>query len=86
MALHAAWRPLSNLQRGFSRAQYQHAGVGVGMEAALAQTGGKEIPYGATAGVAGADGADGNGGGGAVMLMTVLQLRRHMAFVVDNLH
>ena len=88
MALHAAWRPLSNLQRGFSRAQYQHAGVGVGMEAALAQTGGKEIPTGATAGAgaAGADGADENGGGGAVMLMTVLQLRRHMAFVVDNLH
>lgn len=59
--------------------RYQHPGVGVGMEAGLAQTGGKEIP---TAQHHASEG----GRGGAIMLMTVLQLRRHMAFVVDNLH
>ena len=59
--------------------RYQHAGVGVGMEAALVQTGGKAIPT--------AEHHESEGGGsGLIMLMTVLQLRRHMAFVVDNLH
>ena len=63
----------------FFACRYQHPGVGVGMEAGLAQTGGKEIP---TAQHHASEG----GRGGAIMLMTVLQLRRHMAFVVDNLH
>lgn len=71
MALHASWRPLCNLQRGLSRAQYQQPGVGVGEAAALTQTGGKQLPQ--------------QEGPSQVMLMTVLQLRRHMAFVVDNL-
>jgi hypothetical protein len=49
------------------------------MEAALVQTGGKAIPT--------AEHHESEGGGsGLIMLMTVLQLRRHMAFVVDNLH
>ena len=60
MALHAAWRPLCNLQRSLSRRQYQHAGVGVG--------------------------GDGAAGGEQEQLGAVLLLRRHMAFVVDNLH
>jgi len=66
MALHAAWRPLCNLQRSLSRRQYQHAGVGVGGAAA------------------GGDG--GPAGGEQEQLGAVLLLRRHMAFVVDNLH
>ena len=66
MALHAAWRPLCNLQRSLSRRQYQHAGVGVGGAAA------------------GGDGAP--AGGEQEQLGAVLLLRRHMAFVVDNLH
>ena len=61
MALHAAWRPLCNLQRSLSRRQYQHAGVGVG-------------------------GDGGPAGGEQEQLGAVLLLRRHMAFVVDNLH
>ena len=46
------------------------------MEPGLAQTGGKQIPTDQQH-------ESDEGGSGAIMLMTVLQLRRHMAFVVE---